>query len=155
MKHPIFVAMFKMGKKSIYPIDSFRQSRNGVLFASGNCWEGIDIPGDILSPLIIVKLPFVVPDPISEYEQTLYESVDEYKEQVVLPEMIIRLKQGVGRLIRSETDTGDITILDSRVKEGGNYRGKVLRALSDFSVADSIFDVERFLKIKKKYEYFI
>lgn len=149
-KYPIY----KMSKKTANPIDAFRQSKNGVLFASGSIWEGIDIPGDILSSLIIVKLPFAVPDPISEYEQTLYGSVDEYKEMAVLPEMIIKFKQGVGRLIRSETDTGVISILDSRLRVGGNYRDIVLKALPDCRLTESVNDVEKFIREKKGAQYF-
>lgn len=146
--------VYKMGKGSINPIDAFKQSKNGVLFASGNCWEGIDVPGDTLSSLIIVKLPFAVPDPISEYEQTLYDSADEYKNKVVFPEMIIKLKQGVGRLIRNEADTGVISILDSRLKVGGNYRDRVIKALPDCRLAGSVLDVEKFIREKKCDLYF-
>lgn len=147
--------IFKMGKKSFNPIDAFRQSKNGVLFASGNCWEGIDIPGDILSSLIIVKLPFAVPDPLSEYEQTLYGSIEKYKEKVVLPEMIIKLKQGVGRLIRTEVDTGVISILDPRLREGGNYRDMVLKALPECKITDSIPKVEQFIRENKSSAYYM
>lgn len=89
---------YKMSKKTINPIDIFKQSKNGVLFASGNCWEGIDIPGDILSSLIIVKLPFAVPDPISEYEQTLYDSVLKALPECRLTESVI----DVERFIRTK-----------------------------------------------------
>ena len=146
--------IWKMEKRSLNPIDEFRKSTNGVLFASGNCWEGIDIPGDILSSLIIVKLPFAVPDPISDYEQTLYGSIEDYKDKVVFPEMIIKLKQGVGRLIRSESDTGVVSILDSRLREDGSYRSRVLKALPDFMVTDSVSEVERFIEGKKDKSYF-
>ena len=65
--------LMRLERGSSTAIEKFKQSRNGVLFASGALWEGIDIPGDALSLLIIVKLPFQVPDPIGEYEQTLYK----------------------------------------------------------------------------------
>ncbi|MCX7748264.1 MAG: ATP-dependent DNA helicase [Clostridia bacterium] len=146
--------IFKMGKGVINTINEFKQSQNGILFASGNCWEGIDIPGDILSSLIIVKLPFSVPDPISEYEQTLYDSTEEYKNKVVFPEMIIKLKQGVGRLIRKEDDTGVISILDSRLKQGSNYRDKILNALPKCRIISSIGDIEKFIRFQKNVEYF-
>ncbi|GHV47885.1 hypothetical protein FACS189499_06190 [Clostridia bacterium] len=60
---------------------------------------GIDIPGDALSMLIIVKLPFAKPDAISEYEQTQYQNFSAYRDNVIIPEMLIKLKQGFGRLI--------------------------------------------------------
>ena len=50
-------------------IQKFKQSGNGVLFAAGSCWEGIDFPGDMVSLLIIAKLPFPIPDPVSDYER--------------------------------------------------------------------------------------
>lgn len=146
--------LIKMGKGMTNPIDSFKNSKNGVLFAAGSFWEGIDIPGDILSSLIVVKLPFAVPDPISEYEQTLYKSLDEYKDKVIVPEMIIKLKQGVGRLIRSEEDTGVISILDSRMKKNGNYYNRVVKALPNCKVTNSISEVKRFIDNKKEEAYF-
>ena len=50
-------------------IQQFKESGNGVLFAAGSCWEGIDFPGDMVSLLIIAKLPFPIPDPVSDYER--------------------------------------------------------------------------------------
>jgi ATP-dependent DNA helicase DinG len=118
-------------------------------------WEGIDIPGDALSMLIIVKLPFAVPDPIGEYEQTLYRDMVEYKNRVIVPEMLIKLKQGFGRLIRSETDTGVVAILDSRVSNRGAYRERVLNALPDCPVTSDASDVIVFIDDKKSADYFI
>jgi ATP-dependent DNA helicase DinG len=68
--------------------------------------------------------------------------------------MIIKLKQGVGRLIRNETDTGVISILDSRLKVGGNYRDRVIKALPDCRLAGSVLDVEKFIREKKCDLYF-
>jgi len=104
--------------------------------------------------LIIVKLPFAVPDPISEYEQTLYADMNEYKEQVIVPEMIIKLKQGFGRLVRTESDTGAVAILDSRVSNSGSYRERVLDTLPDCRVTSDINAVEEFMAEKKTPEYF-
>jgi len=146
--------MFRLDKGGVREIGRFKASNGGVLFASGALWEGIDIPGDALSMLIIVKLPFAVPDPIGEYEQTLYKDISEFKARVVVPEMLIKLKQGFGRLIRTETDTGVVAILDSRVNSGGAYRTRVVRALPDCRVTADIAEVERFFKAKKPLEYF-
>jgi len=131
------------------------QSGNGVLFAAGSMWEGVDLPGDILSSLIIVKLPFPVPDPISEYEETLYETVEEYKNSVVVPEMIVMLKQGAGRLIRSETDTGVVAILDCRVRRGGRYRERVLTCFPGCRVTAETNKVQQFISRVKKPAYFV
>lgn len=63
-----------------------------VLFATGSMWEGINIPGDVLSHLIIVKLPFPIPDPISDYEKSLYPDMSEYLKSVLIPKMLIKLR---------------------------------------------------------------
>jgi ATP-dependent DNA helicase DinG len=104
--------------------------------------------------LIIVKLPFQVPDPIGEYERTLYGSMYEYKNRVIVPEMLIKLKQGFGRLIRTETDTGVVAILDSRANSAGAYREIALNALPDCRVTANISDVIDFYDEKKSPEYF-
>jgi ATP-dependent DNA helicase DinG len=147
--------MFRLDKGGVGEIGRFKKSRGGVLFASGALWEGIDIPGDALSLLIIAKLPFQVPDPISEHEQAQYGGMAEYKRRVVVPEMLIKLKQGFGRLIRTETDTGVAAILDSRAGGNGPYRERVLAALPDCRVTSSAADVGRFMRAVKSAEYFI
>ena len=146
--------LMRLERGSSAAIEKFKQSGGGILFASGALWEGIDIPGDALSMLIIVKLPFQVPDPIGEYEQTLYKDINEYKSRVVVPEMLIKLKQGFGRLIRTETDSGVVAILDSRANSAGAYRERVLAALPDCRVTADIGDVSRFFREKKSLEYF-
>ncbi len=146
--------MFRLDKGGIREIERFKQSGNGIMFAAGALWEGIDIPGDALSMLIIVKLPFAVPDPIGEYEQTLYSSMNEYKNSVIVPEMLIKLKQGFGRLIRTENDTGCVAILDSRANQNGMYRQYILDALPDCPITSDIKAVENFIRAKKAPEYF-
>jgi ATP-dependent DNA helicase DinG len=146
--------LFRLDKGGVSAIDRFKKSNGGVLFASGALWEGIDIPGDALSLLIIAKLPFAVPDPLMEYEQTQYPDFADYRGKVLVPEMLIKLKQGFGRLIRNETDTGIVAILDSRAGLHGAYRERVLDALPACEVTDSISDVGEFIKAKKPSEYF-
>jgi len=152
--HGIPFPFFRLDKGSVREIDRFKKSGNGVLFAAGALWEGIDIPGDALSMLIIVKLPFAVPDPINEYERSLYQDMDEYKWKVVVPEMLIKLKQGFGRLIRTEKDTGVVAILDSRVNSVGAYRERVLATLPGCYVTSDIADVQDFIRAAKPPEYF-
>lgn len=148
--YPFFI----MGRGRIDALCDFKISGNGVLFASGAAGEGVDIVGDTLSNLIIVKLPFAVPDPISKYEQSIMGGLDNYLKNVNTPNMIIKLKQYVGRLIRSEYDTGVVAILDSRVNSTGKYRNIVLESLFDAEVTNNITSVERFIMEKKKEEYF-
>jgi ATP-dependent DNA helicase DinG len=135
-------------------IDEFKESQNAVLFATGSMWEGVNIPGDVLSHLIIVKLPFPIPNPISDYEKSLYPDMNEYLKSVLIPKMLIKLRQGVGRLIRSETDTGVISILDVRASDDGRYHQEVLHALPECRRAENIEDIRDFLNDKKEKNYF-
>lgn len=146
--------MFQMGRRDTAALEKFKASGNGVLFASGSFWEGIDIPGDALSMLIIVKLPFAVPDPIGDYEKTLYSDMDVYKAQALVPDMLVKLKQGFGRLIRTETDTGVCAILDSRAREGAPYHDRVLAALPACRVITDIDSIRHFIAEDKPPAYF-
>ena len=99
-------------------LDLFRNDASGaVLFATKSFWEGVDIPGEPLSLVIIDKLPFApYRDPVIQHrEQRIREAGGNPFMQVMLPEAILALKQGVGRLIRAETDRGVMAILDSRI----------------------------------------
>lgn len=99
-------------------LERFRQANDSVLFGTSSFWQGIDVQGEQLRNVIIVKLPFAVPDePVVEarLEAITREGGNAFMEYSV-PEAIIKLKQGFGRLIRSRTDKGIVVILDSRVK---------------------------------------
>ena len=145
--------MFRMGRRDTTALERFKESGNGVLFASGSLWEGIDIPGNQLSMLIIVKLPFAVPDPIGDYERTLYADMDEYKNQILVPDMLVKLKQGFGRLIRMETDTGVCAILDSRARMGAVYHDSVLDSLPVCPASNDIEIITDFMKKTKPANY--
>jgi len=95
----------------------FREDINSVLFGVNSFWEGVDVPGEALSNLIITKLPFQVPEgPLVEARHArLKEQGLEPFQVESLPEAVLRLKQGFGRLIRTSTDVGTVTILDPRV----------------------------------------
>ena len=99
-------------------LEQFRSRPNSVLFATGAFWQGIDVQGEALRNVIIVKLPFSVPDePVTEARlEAITAGGGNAFLQYSVPEAVIKLKQGFGRLIRSRTDTGIVAILDSRVK---------------------------------------
>ena len=104
-------------------IEYFRQhSDSSALFGTDSFWEGIDIPGKNLETLIIYKFPFAVPtDPVFIARSRLYrDSFSEYS----LPAMIIKLRQGLGRLIRTKTDKGIIILLDSRINSAWGEKVK-------------------------------
>ena len=128
---------------------------NAVLFAAGPCWEGIDFPGDMVSLLVIARLPFPVPDPLSEAEQKQYPSLHDYIQTVVLPDMQRKLRQGFGRAIRTETDTCVVAILDQRAEEGQRYRNAVLEALPKCRITDNMEQVAQFIQEHKEPEYFV
>ena len=135
-------------------VRQFKDMRNAVLFAAGSCWEGVDFPGDMVSSLILVRLPFPIPDPLSEAEREQYASLQEYIQAVILPEMQKKLRQGFGRAIRTETDTCVISVLDYRAVPGGRYHQAMMDALPTMPVTQSIQDVEAFIREKKSPEYF-
>jgi ATP-dependent DNA helicase DinG len=98
-------------------LERFRSSENAVLFGTASFWQGIDVQGDALRNVIITKLPFAVPDePVTEARlETITKRGGNPFMEYSVPEAVIKLKQGFGRLIRSKSDTGIIVILDSRV----------------------------------------
>jgi ATP-dependent DNA helicase DinG len=98
-------------------LEQFKSTPRSVLFGTDSFWGGVDVPGEALSNVIITRLPFAVPDhPLIEAKLELIEERggDPFTEYS-LPEAILKLRQGVGRLIRTKTDLGIIVILDNRI----------------------------------------
>lgn len=147
--------MIEVWRHSPEEITRFKQTDNAVLFAAGSCWEGVDFPGDMVSSLIIVKLPFAVPDPISEAQKKEYDCLKDYIQAVVVPDMQKKLRQGFGRALRTETDTCVVTILDERAGEDGRYHEEVMCALPKCKMAEGIKDVQRFIRNRKGVEYYL
>jgi ATP-dependent DNA helicase DinG len=102
-------------------VDEFRTSGNGCLFGVQTFWEGVDVPGDALSCVIIDRIPFAVPDsPTTKARIQAIEAAggDSFRE-FSIPQAQIRLKQGFGRLVRSRADRGIVCILDTRLISRG------------------------------------
>jgi ATP-dependent DNA helicase DinG len=127
-------------------LKKFRETPNAVLFATSSFWQGVDVRGEQLSCVIIDKLPFAVPtDPIVAARQRYIEdsggsSFYEYS----VPQAIITLKQGLGRLIRSTTDRGVLAILDPRLRTKG-YGRTFLQSLPPCRVTSRIDDLASIL----------
>ncbi len=112
-------------------LDSFKSTEKAVLLGTRSFWEGIDIPGDDLVALVIVRLPFAVPnDPIFAARSGTYSnSFNDY----AVPDAILRFRQGFGRLIRTKSDRGIVTIFDSRIIHK-SYGMKFLESLPDVTL---------------------
>ena len=145
--------IFRMTRKNNTVITDFKKSKNGVLFASGSMWEGVDCVGDCLSSVIIVRLPFPIRSATLEQKKDECEDTAEFIRKYAVPEMLIKLRQGAGRLIRTENDTGLVSILDSRALEG-SYAYRVKKTLSKYPRVHSIEEIKEFFKEVKPDEYF-
>ncbi|MFC2026194.1 helicase C-terminal domain-containing protein, partial [Chloroflexota bacterium] len=121
MKENIHVYEQGTGASPHALLESFREADKAVLLGTRSFWEGVDVPGEALSVLVIVRLPFNVPsEPITASRAATFE--DPFYEYS-LPEAILRLRQGFGRLIRTQYDRGIVAIFDSRIinKKYGHF----------------------------------
>ncbi len=128
-------------------LDRFRSTPHAVLFATSSFWQGVDVPGAQLSCVIIDKLPFAVPsDPIvAARVRALEEDGRNAFAEYQIPEAVLALKQGFGRLIRSKTDRGVLSILDNRIRR--MQYGKIfLESLPEYSTTQDLAEVARFME---------
>ncbi|MDQ6765421.1 MAG: DEAD/DEAH box helicase [Verrucomicrobiota bacterium] len=111
-------------------LEEFKSTERSVLFGTDSFWMGVDVPGDALSNVIITRLPFAVPDhPLIEAKlELIQERGGDPFTEYSLPEAILKLRQGVGRLIRTRSDKGIVVILDNRIVTKA-YGRAFLRAL--------------------------
>jgi ATP-dependent DNA helicase DinG len=132
-------------------LEKFRNTEGAVLFATSSFWQGVDVRGDQLSCVIVDKLPFAVPsDPIvAARVKALQEDGRNPFAEYQVPEAVLALKQGFGRLIRSRTDRGVLAILDNRIQR--MQYGKIfMESLPAYATTRDIAAVERFMQQSKK-----
>ena len=128
-------------------LENFKRKRGSVLLGTNTFWQGVDVPGEALRCVIIAKLPFAVPsDPVIEAKIEFLRSKGENPFlSYQVPQAIILLKQGFGRLIRSKEDKGVVAILDPRLRT--RYYGRLfLNSLPQCRMTSSLAEVEEFMK---------
>ena len=128
-------------------LEKFRNTDGAVLFATSSFWQGVDVRGEQLSCVIVDRLPFAVPsDPIvAARVRALQEDGRNAFAEYQVPEAVLALKQGFGRLIRSRTDRGVLTILDNRIQR--MQYGKIfMESLPAYATTRDIAAVERFMQ---------
>lgn len=146
--------VFTMGRRPARTLAAFRAATGSILLATGAAWEGLDFAGDGVSLLIIPRLPFAYPDAVKEKEREDYPNLREFLRSVVVPEMQIKLRQGFGRAIRTETDTCAVAVLDPRAARGRRYFQSMAEALPEMPVTGSLRAVEQFYRDRKGAGYF-
>ena len=145
----IFTQTSKYSKKNL--LDKYKSSNSGILVATATFWEGIDLKGDLLEILFIVRIPFVNPsNPYNYYLSNKIESEGGNSfYDLQLPNAILKLKQGVGRLIRSDKDSGVCIMTDPRISQSryGKFILDELSLDSEFyiDIKEIINDIDNFL----------
>jgi ATP-dependent DNA helicase DinG len=131
-------------------LERFKITPNAVLFATASFWQGVDVPGDQLSCVIVDRLPFAVPsDPIvAARVNALNEEGRNAFAEYQVPQAVLALKQGFGRLIRAKTDRGVLSLLDNRIQRMA-YGKIFMESLPKYATTNELNDVERFLGATK------
>jgi ATP-dependent DNA helicase DinG len=129
-------------------LDRFRATPNCVLFATASFWQGVDVPGEQLSCVIIDKLPFAAPnDPVVNARiESIRKAGGNPFYDYQIPQAAIALKQGFGRLIRSKSDRGVLVLLDNRITKQ-RYGQVFFDSLPDYGFTTRLADVEKFFDV--------
>ena len=124
----------------------FQEDGHAVLCATKSFWQGVDVPGEALSVVAIDRLPFSAPSPLSQARlDAVTNAGGNWFRDLMLPEAVIDLKQGFGRLIRSPDDSGVMVLLDARIHS--KFYGKlILNSLPPARRARDFTDVEQFFR---------
>jgi ATP-dependent DNA helicase DinG len=127
-------------------LERFRATPHAVLFAAASFWQGVDVPGEALSCVIVDRLPFAVPtDPVvAARVRALNEDGRNAFAEYQVPEAVLALKQGFGRLIRARTDRGVLVILDNRIARM-SYGKVFLESLPDYRKTSDVDEVAKFM----------
>ncbi len=141
-------------QRTFNPYHTHCESSGNVLLVTRAAWEGFDFPGDCVSLLIIPSLPFSYPDALKEKKKEEYLDLHSFIQSVMVPEMQIKLRQGFGRAIRTETDTCVVAILDERAAPGQRHYEAMRAALPEMRETDSLEEVVDFIYEVKGEEYF-
>jgi len=131
-------------------MEKFKKNENSILFASQSFWEGIDLKGNPLRGLIMTRLPFSVPDdPIikARSEKLKIDGGNPFMDMFI-PMAVMKLKQGIGRLIRDKNEWGVLSILDSRILNS-KYGKLFLKELNELDIVTDLNEVENFINRKK------
>ncbi|HWW17530.1 MAG TPA: ATP-dependent DNA helicase [Candidatus Saccharimonadales bacterium] len=128
-------------------LERFKNTPGAVLFATSSFWQGVDVPGKQLSCVIVDRLPFAVPsDPIvAARVKALQEDGRNAFSEFQVPQAVLALKQGFGRLVRTKTDRGVLALLDSRIQRMA-YGKIFLESLPGYALTQDLTDVARFLE---------
>ncbi|KJR42311.1 Helicase c2 [Candidatus Magnetoovum chiemensis] len=150
----IDIELLLQGEMDNYRLmERFKNAKEAALFGTRTFWQGVDFPGKLLQCLIITKLPFAVPtDPITEARiEYIQKRGGEPFNSFQVPEAVITLKQGFGRLIRTKSDTGVVAILDSRILKK-SYGRIFFNSLPPIKITNKLKDILPFFNRKLKNE---